>query len=96
MDPEAILEAGRLGWYLLLWHLLQADANERLKTEGQMGRFLLCALLLTASVASGQVPVQGQAPQSGTFPAELLEGTASFDVAVTVQGDLRGNYGPCG
>jgi hypothetical protein len=61
-----------------------------------MGRFLLCALLLTVSVASGQVAVQGQAPESGSFPAELLEGTASFDVALTVQGDVRGNFGPCG
>jgi hypothetical protein len=61
-----------------------------------MGRFLLCALLLTVSVASGQVAVQGQAPESGSLPAGLLEGTASFDVALTVQGDVRGNFGPCG
>jgi hypothetical protein len=92
----AIHATGRPGWYLLPWYLLQSDANERLKTKGEMGRFLLCALLLTASVASGQVRAQGQAPESGTFPEELLEGTASFDVALTVQGDLRGNYGPCG
>jgi hypothetical protein len=92
----AIHAAGRQGWYLVPWHLLKSDANERLKTKGEMDRFLLCALLLTASVASGQVRAQGQAPVSGTFPAELLEGTASFDVALTVQGDLRGNYGPCG
>jgi hypothetical protein len=30
------------------------------------------------------------------FPEKLLEGAPDFDLAIFLQGDLRGNYGPCG
>jgi len=73
-----------------------ADSEKRLRAKGRTGRFLACGLLLAASVASGQGGAQGQAPDPGTFPEKLLEGTPGFEVALTVQGDLRGNYGPCG
>ncbi len=30
------------------------------------------------------------------FPEALLDGDAHFDVALHLQGDIRGNVGPCG
>jgi hypothetical protein len=37
---------------------------------------------------------KGSAP--GEFPAKLLEGPENFELAVLLQGDVRGNVGPCG
>ena len=54
-------------------------------------------LLLLAFVAL--VPgALGQSPElvPGVFPEALLDGMARFDLAISYQGDLRGNFGPCG
>lgn len=59
-------------------------------------RILLCVFLLAAGVLRGQLPAQVPPPATGRVQAKLLEGTPRFDLALSLQGDLRGNYGPCG
>ena len=63
---------------------------------GDFGRFLLCGLLLGSPVPQSRVGAQTPVSGADAFPEKLLDGTARFDVALTLQGDLRGNYGPCG
>jgi hypothetical protein len=67
-----------------------------LKMAGNFGRYLLCGLLLATAIPHWQIGAQVPASKEGVFPGDLLEGTERFDVALTLQGDLRGNYGPCG
>ncbi len=57
--------------------------------------FLLVARFCTAS---GPARPQATAPAAPatTFPEKLLEGEPDFNLAFLIQGDLRGNYGPCG
>jgi hypothetical protein len=59
-------------------------------------RIIRLGLLLAASIAPNQSGAQVPASKGGTFPEKLLEGTAHFDLALSLQADLRGNYGPCG
>jgi hypothetical protein len=37
-----------------------------------------------------------QTPVSGEFPAQLLQGSENFNLAIDSFGDSRGNFGPCG
>jgi hypothetical protein len=53
----------------------------------------VCALGLATSRAAA--PRAAQAPAS-SFPESLLEGEEVFDFALLMQGDARGNFGPCG
>jgi hypothetical protein len=55
-----------------------------------------CGLLLVAIVPANEAGAQVPASGTGAFPEKLLEGTAHFDLALSLQGDLRGNFGPCG
>jgi hypothetical protein len=48
-------------------------------------------------LASALLPSAGFAQTPGdAFPEKVLEGKAPFDLAIFYQGDLRGNFGPCG
>jgi hypothetical protein len=37
-----------------------------------------------------------QLPAGGSFPEKLLGDASPFHVALFLQGDIRGNFGPCG
>jgi len=52
--------------------------------------------LLATAIPQWQIGAQVPASKEDVFPGNLLEGTERFDVALTLQADLRGNYGPCG
>ena len=57
----------------------------------------VAALPLILLVLCAAVPgTPGQQPAAAAFPEKLLEGAPDFNVAFLIQGDLRGNYGPCG
>jgi hypothetical protein len=36
------------------------------------------------------------APVASGFPDSLLEGKPEFNLAILLQGDIRGSFGPCG
>lgn len=57
---------------------------------------ILCGALLAAGMFPNQVSAQMPGSKVGSFPERLLDATDHFDLALTLQGDLRGNYGPCG
>jgi hypothetical protein len=57
---------------------------------------LCCGLLPAPSMPVRQPGAQVPTSKAGAFPEKLLEGTSHFDLALSLQGDLRGNYGPCG
>ena len=76
---------------------MEGTGQERdLKMVVDLCRILLCGLLLAASVPRYQLGAQSPVSTERAFPEKLLEGTSTFDLAVSLQGDLRGNYGPCG
>ena len=54
--------------------------------------FLICWLLL--ALTPSLAPAQSPAPPA--FPEALLEGMSKFNLAILLQGDIRGNFGPCG
>ena len=55
-------------------------------------RFTFLLFLVSASLGpAGFAQSPGDA-----FPEKLLDGKTPFDLAVFYQGDLRGNFGPCG
>jgi hypothetical protein len=54
------------------------------------------ALLLLAAVLSLAAFAQSPPAGPGAFPEALLKGKSPFDAAIFYQGDLRGNFGPCG
>lgn len=54
----------------------------------------LCAV--TPGTARQQAPAPPAPAPATTFPEKLLEGEPDFNLAFLIQGDLRGNYGPCG
>ncbi len=66
------------------------------KVAADLCRIVCCGLLLVVGIASSLLKAQAPAARRGAFPDKLLEGTGDFDLALTLQGDLRGNYGPCG
>lgn len=43
-----------------------------------------------------QSPGATQTPVPTEFPEQLLNGSETFNLAIDVYGDLRGNFGPCG
>lgn len=47
---------------------------------------------LTAAIGFAQTA----AAPAAAFPDALLQGRPVFDLAIFYQGDLRGNFGPCG
>lgn len=51
---------------------------------------------LSIAAAGLQSPGAAQAPAATGFPAQLLEGTDDFNLAINIYGDSRGNFGPCG
>jgi len=66
-----------------------------------MNKILLVSLLvLFASPLAGtgiaQTPGQTAVAPSNSFPETLLDGAPKFGMVVFYQGDLRGNFGPCG
>lgn len=55
--------------------------------------------LLEAALTCVLVPEgfgQGKDVLPPVFPAALLDGDPNFDLAIHLQGDIRGNFGPCG
>lgn len=59
-------------------------------------RALLIFLLAGAFICSAGHPQQQTAPPAAKFSESLLEGNPNFNLAILLQGDLRGNFGPCG
>jgi hypothetical protein len=60
---------------------------------------LMLIVLVGVPAVPGGTQNAGHAPPPApaqTFPESYLEGTADFNLALQIQGDLRGNYGPCG
>ncbi len=57
-------------------------------------RLILPCLIAICALCPAGAGVQGQVPEG--FPAALLQGDDAFDFALLLQGDARGNYGPCG
>jgi hypothetical protein len=55
-------------------------------------RFALLPLVAALSAAGFAQSPAG----AGAFPEALLKGKSPFDAAIFYQGDLRGNFGPCG
>jgi hypothetical protein len=55
--------------------------------------FFIGAPALDSSRAA-QTPTPAAVPAG--FPAEILQGTDDFNLAVDAYGDVRGNFGPCG
>jgi len=54
---------------------------------------LFCTFFVFApSLLTGQNP---PAPAT-SFPDALLDGMSTFNLAILLQGDIRGNFGPCG
>ncbi len=37
-----------------------------------------------------------QAPAAAELPAQILQGSENFNLAIDAFGDSRGNFGPCG
>ncbi len=66
------------------------------KMAADLCRIVCCGLLLVAGTATSRLDAQAPGAKGGVFPDRFLEGTGDFDLALTLQGDLRGNYGPCG
>ncbi len=59
--------------------------------------FALVCLFPAIFIILGRIPVSPQdARPASIFPDSYLEGVAEFDLAIDLQGDLRGNFGPCG
>jgi hypothetical protein len=59
----------------------------------------LTVLLLLGAVALGNLVFAWQASAASaasSFPEKLLEGTPEFNLAILLQSDARGNFGPCG
>jgi hypothetical protein len=58
----------------------------------------LSILLLFGAAALSNLVFGWQAPAPATtsFPEKLLDGTPDFNLAILLQGDARGNVGPCG
>jgi hypothetical protein len=55
---------------------------------------LFFSLFVTA--IPGQQEETPPSAAATVFPAALLDGEPNFSLALMVQGDLRGNVGPCG
>jgi hypothetical protein len=71
------------------------------KTDRMKKEFKALLLLLAGLFAAPGFPREPQAKApppaaAATFPDAYLAGTADFNLALQIQGDLRGNYGPCG
>jgi hypothetical protein len=58
----------------------------------------LSILLLFGAAALCNLDFAQQTPAhtAASFPEKLLEGTPDFNLAILLQGDARGNVGPCG
>lgn len=67
-----------------------------MRIYGSASRLFVCGLVLAGAFSQGRSYEQTPHADLRTFPEKILEGTDRFDVALTVQGDLRGNFGPCG
>lgn len=59
-------------------------------------RVVLVCLFAAGFLCGYGFAPQQVAPPATRFPASLLEGNPSFNLAIMLQGDLRGNFGPCG
>jgi hypothetical protein len=60
---------------------------------------LLCLsffLVAPALDSSGTAQTPTPAAMPADFPAEILQGTDDFNLAIDAYGDVRGNFGPCG
>lgn len=57
---------------------------------------LLICLMAGCVVYDSGYAGQQRAAAGAEFPESLLEGSPSFNLAILLQGDLRGNFGPCG
>jgi hypothetical protein len=57
---------------------------------------LLLLLTWFAAVPLLQPSDSVQTPAPGEFPAQLLQGSENFNLAIDSSGDSRGNFGPCG
>jgi hypothetical protein len=75
--------------------------KHRQKPDRMKKEFTALLLLLVLAAVPGlpgesqEVAKKPPAP-SGAFPDAYLAGTADFNWALQIQGDLRGSYGPCG
>lgn len=56
--------------------------------------FLFLPILIARTGMQEPSPAATSAP--ATFPEDLLKGEPNFSFALLFQGDLRGNFGPCG
>jgi hypothetical protein len=59
------------------------------------------SLLLPLSICLATAPLlqpsdAAQTAAAGGFPAQMLQGSENFDLAIDSFGDARGNFGPCG
>jgi hypothetical protein len=61
-----------------------------------MNRLYLLFLSLFFSASPGRPQDAPPAATATVFPVALLEGEPNFTFALMLQGDLRGNVGPCG
>jgi hypothetical protein len=57
---------------------------------------LLPILPLLIPLVMMEAGLGGQLPAGGSFPEKLLGETSPFHVALFLQGDIRGSFGPCG
>ncbi len=62
------------------------------------GLWLHCFALLLLFQAPALAQSSGQAAVTPAtiFPDKLLEGMKNFNMAILLQADIRGNFGPCG
>jgi hypothetical protein len=69
------------------------------RSQDMKGRYFasICLLLpiFLIGLSASTIP-QTPAGKPGSFPDSLLAGVPKFDLAILLQGDLRGNFGPCG
>jgi hypothetical protein len=58
----------------------------------------LFSIFYAACFLASLLPLAGHqaVPVAAGIPESLLDGKPDFNLAVLLQGDLRGSYGPCG
>jgi len=68
----------------------------KIHPRGSLCSLCLCVVIISLLHFGYGFAVQQTTPQGTQFPDGLLEGNPNFNLAIMLQGDLRGNFGPCG